>query len=393
MKTYMLLLVGGIVMGQLQAQTDSTETTSTFSRTQKIKLSRLELKEAFMLEDQVGVSLWLDSLNRLEDPQTISLNWDERWLLYFWQENFGAFLAEAGHFGQSERDLEAWKIAPEQDSLFELVDAGLYEKRFQIFQSIQHAFLSEEEKAFTTLALEYLLRLNTNDEDWDERVVTFSQKYQQSRYNYFLGSTRPNLLKPANKAFGISAKFLSGNWSGQLERSLNPLYAAQIDVYYWVARWNINIDGIFGGPRLARDVTEGIEIWPKNDPTNFIYFGFDIGYDIINNSKVRIFPSVGGAITALKPPTPDEDAGEEYPSYYDAFNLFEGHVYTTLTADAKLFGKNYKDWDVPKGSYHGIRLKIGYNWLNFKGQNKMLAGNLFYLSVGYNLFAFFEAKK
>lgn len=70
-----------------------------------------------------------------------------------------------------------------------------------------------------------------------------------------------------------------------------------------MARWNINIDGIFGGPRLARDVTDGIEIWPKNDPTNFIYFGFDIGYDIINNSKVRIFPSVGGAITALKPPT------------------------------------------------------------------------------------------
>jgi hypothetical protein len=377
----------------LAAQTDSLPTAKPLLLEQKINLTRLELKNAFQTNDPASTGLWLDSLTRLNNEVYVTINWDERWLLYYWSENFGAVLSEAAEFGAHERTLEAYKVPAPNDSLFEIIDAAVLEKRFDIFQSIRHAFLNDEEKAFATLLLEYLLRLNNNEEDWADRLDNFMDKFPSSKYNYFINSVKPSILKPANKAFGFSGSFLSGTWSGELDRSVKPLFAGQIDAYYWVARWNVLGSFVFGGPRIARDISDGIEIWPKNDPTTFINFSLELGYDIINNQKVRIFPAIGGAIASLKPPSPDEESEEEPPPYYDNFTFFEGHLTTSLTADAKLFSKNYKNWDTPKGSYHGIRLKVAYNWLNFKGQNQQLAGNLFYVSVGYNFFAFREAKK
>lgn len=377
----------------LKAQTDSIRTPKPQLLEQRINAARLELKSSFINQDPAGAGLWLDSLNRLEDDSYIGVNWDERWLLYYWAENYGALLAETSQFGANERNIQAWKVPPPADSLFEIIDSTMYERRFDQFQNIRHAFLNDEEKAFSTLLLEYLLRMNKDEDDWAERLDAFENKYPASRFNYFLGSVKPALLKPANKGFGLSMQFVSGSWSKEIERSLNPLFAAQFDCYYWVDRWNITLNALFGGPRLARAVTDGEEIWPKNDPTSFASFGLELGYDIVNNSKVRIFPAIGGALASLKPPTPDEDSEEEVPSYYDNFTFLEGHFTASITADAKLFGKNHRDWGVPKGSYHGVRLRVGYNFLNFKGQNEMLGGNLFYFAVGYNLFAFNEARK
>lgn len=377
----------------LAAQNDSLPAPKPLSLEQKINVTRLALRSSFLQADPAGVGLWLDSLNRLENDTYVGANWDERWLLYYWTENYGALLTEARHFGASERNTLAWKVPPPADSLFEIIDSTVFEGRFDIFQNIRHAFLTAEEKAFTTLLLEYLLRINKDEDEWAERIDAFEKQYASSPFNYFLSSVKPDILKPANKGVGMSFHFLSGTWSKELERSLNPLYAAQIDLYYWVDRWNLSASGIFGGPKVARDISDGFETWPKNDPTNYFSFGMELGYDVINNSKVRLFPAIGGAVVSLKPPTPDEDSEEEVPSYYDNFTFLEGHLTVSLTADAKLFGKNHKEWDVPKGSYHGIRLRVGYNWLNFKGQNKFLNGNLFYFAVGYNLFAFREAKK
>jgi hypothetical protein len=359
---------------------------------QKINATRQELRHSFVMEDPAGAGLWLDSLTRLEDDTYIGANWDERWLLYFWVENYGALLAEASLFGAEERAQQSWKVPPPADSLFEIIDSTLFDKRYDLFQNIRHAFLNEEEKVFATLLLEYLLRLNTEEEDWAARIEAFEAQYPTSRFNRFLGSVKPAILKPANKALGMSVHFLSGSWSGELERSLNPLYGAQIDLYYWVDRWNLSASAIFGGPKLARDVSDGFDIWPKDDPTSFAGFGLEVGYDVLNTSKVRMFPGVGGGLAVLKPTLTSEDS-EDIPEYYDNFNYLEWHLSASLTADAKLFGKDHKSWAVPKGSYHGIRMRVGYHWLGFKGQNRLLGGNLFYFAIGYNLFAYKEARK
>ena len=88
----------------------------------------------------------------------------------------------------------------------------------------------------------------------------------------------------------------------------------------------------------------------------------------------------------LRPPTPGEDE-DPLPDYYTSFNFSEFHLSAGVTVDVKLFQKNYRNWGLPKGSYHGIRLKLGWNGLNFGNKNEDLKGELFYFAVHYNLFS------
>ncbi len=396
MKTkHSLLFYFLLLLIDVQAQTDSILFSQPLSTSERISQARTALREAFLKAEQAEVGIWTEALNNLEDERYIGLNWDERWLLYYWADNLGALLAEASIFGTNERVAQAYKQAPPADSLFEIIDATVYEQRFVIFQKIQQGFLNAEEKAFASLLLEYLLRLDTDEADFMARKEAFGKAYPESKFNYFLKSIQPKntALIPANKAFGISGQFVSGSWSSQLERSLNPLFGAQFDLYYWVDRWNLSATMILGGQKLAREIPDGSYTWRKKEPSNFFSFGLDLGYDIVNNGKVRLFPAIGGAVASLRPPAPGDDASDEELDIYDNFSYLEAHLAVSVTADAKLFGKNTEEWGAPKGSYHGVRLKVGYNWLNFKGQNYLLGGNMFYVAVGYNLFAFMEAKK
>ena len=191
----------------------------------------------------------------------------------------------------------------------------------------------------------------------------------------------------------MSMSFLSSSWSNELDRSFKPLYGLHLDLYYWVDRWNLMTSFIFGGPKVARDISDGVEIWPKNDPTSFVNWDLQLGYDIVNKNNLRIFPALVGGMTFFGPPVPDEESEEEVPEYYDNFRFFEAHLGVSLVADVKLFKDHKNDWGLPKGSYHGLRMRVGYNWLNFEGQNPLLAGNMFYFAIGYNLFGYLEAKK
>ncbi|MBL7809942.1 MAG: hypothetical protein JNN28_19120 [Saprospiraceae bacterium] len=368
------------------AQTDSIPASKSESRANKIINSRKELLSSFLLEDPAGAGLWMDSLSRLEDHLYAGLIWDERWLLYYWTESYGTLLAEVSTFNEQQRAIQSWKIQPPKDSLFEWIDITLNERKYDLFGSIRNAFLNEEEKAFTTLLLEYLLRLNHEEEEWAARLEAFETRYPSSSYNSFIRSIKPFIQKPSKHALGISGGFQAGNWTDQLERNIGAPYAMQFDLYYWSRRWTYLFDVSFSGPFIRRDIPVKNVIWPEEDPTSFSTFGLQIGYDVINRPKIRVYPSIGGGFGVLKPTEPEEDE-DPLPEYYDYFKFREFHIAAALTTDIKLFTQNNTDWNSPKGSYHGIRLKLGWNKLNFGKKNEYLRGELLYLSVHYNLFA------
>jgi len=387
MKRIYILLVFNFLSVFSFAQTDSLTTEKPDSTPNKIAISRRALLTSILTNESAGIGLWMDSLARLENEKYVGLIWDERWMLYYWTASYGTLLAEVSQFDPNQRSLEAWKIQPKPDSLFEWVDYSLYESRFDLFSNIQSAFLNTEEKAFTTLLLEYLLRLNTDEEIWAERLESFESHFPSSHFLGFVQSIKPSILKPSNKAFGLSGGLQVGNWRGEIERYLKTPYMFNLDVYYWKKRWNFLFEGSFGGPEIARDLVVGSFVWPKDDPTNFFTFGLNLGYDIVNKPKQRIFPSIGGGLGILKPPTPDESEAP-LPEYYGNFNFTEFHLSAALTTDIKLFRKNYRNLNIPKGSYQGIRLKFGWNGLNFGKKNPSLQGEMIYLAVNYNLFSF-----
>lgn len=382
MKKTVVLLFFKAISTFLYSQSDSLAAPPPLSKADNIASCRKELLTSFLQDDPAGASLWIDSLSRLEDAQYAGLIWDERWLLYYWTESYGTLLAEVSAFSEEQRALQSWKVQPPKDSLFEWIDLTINERRFDLFNSIRSAFLNEEEKAFTTLLLEYLLRLNHDEEEWANRLQSFEDHYPSSKYRAFVKSIKPTILKPSSQGLGISGGFLAGNWTDQLERNLGIPYAMQLDLYFWDRRWNYLFDFAIGGPSLRRDIVANNAIWPKKDPTTFFTVGLNLGYDIINRSKIRIYPTIGGGFGMIKPTEPDEDE-EPLPDFYDNFYFRQFHLSAALTADIKLFSSQ----NAPKGSYHGVKLKFGWNRLNFGAKNEYLRGDLLYLAVHYNLFA------
>lgn len=391
MKQFTTLLLLFQLISFANAQSDPAESSGLTRTRLAIVSTRKELLNSFLSDDPAGVGLWADSLGRLEDANFASLMWDERWLLYFWSETYGTALEEAATMDANLRVQQSWKIQPPKDSLFEWVDYTLFENRFKVYESIQNAFLSTEEKAFATMLFDYLLRNTRNEEEWAEQLQNFENTYPGSRFLPFVRSIKPNVIKPSTKALGISAGFMAGNWNNNLERTLRSPYAFSFDAYYWTERWNLVLDGFVGGPLIDRNVTEEGYIWPKGDQTTLLAFGLQFGYDVINSPKLRVFPSIGGGIGMLSPATPAEDE-DPLPDYYENFDFTEFHLSGALTTDVKLFSKNYRDWGTPKGSYHGLRLRLGWNGLQFGKQNPALKGSMLYLSIQYNFFGFLPKK-
>jgi hypothetical protein len=354
------------------------------SKAVAIAAVRSELKTAFLSEDPAAASLWMDSLARLEDPFFVALAWDERWLLYYWTESYGNLFTEAMGLDADARAQLSWKIQPPRDSLFEWIDYSLNERRFELFDRINRAFLTEDEKVFAVLQLEYLLRLETDEKQKAAKIEAFKKRFPNSRFNRYLQSVKPMIATPVDKAFTLDILFTNGNWNDRLERYFKPGFGIDLGLGYWSKRWNVLFRGIFTGQSLDRDVIDDSYIWPKGEPSSFKSFNMELGYDAVHTTKMRLFPTVGGGFAGLTPPSPGEDE-DPLPDYYDLFRYNTFYLSGALNADVK-FNRRNASAETKKDDYHGVRVRFGYRRLNFDRKNSLLKGNMFFFSVGYNLF-------
>jgi len=395
----LLLTLLFLSQNALPAQDITFTTPADSSKTARIAAARRHLDTAFLYDDLISAGLWMDSLTRMEDDQQVALVWDERWLLYFWSGALSNALDEAARYDADERIRQSWKNQPPNDSLFEHLDRTLLERQYQLFADIRQAFLNEEEKAFATLLLEYLLRINgaspseTELENlngprgiWAAKIDNFLAKYPKSRFGKYLRSIKPYIPKVRKDALGIYAAFQHGEWTDQLERSLRPLNGLEFGFYYWRKRMNYQLGLLVGGNKLARDVVQNGYVWPKKDVYSAVFFHGEVGYDLLDKTKLRVFPTIGGGFSRVRPPEPDDD-DEPLPDYYYGFRFSSGHLMAVLNIDLKMLprsGKHYNQTGV-KGSYNGPRLRVGYQRLWLDRKNPALRGNLFFVSIGYNL--------
>jgi len=383
-----------LLAGSLEAQIDSVPAPKSkpISKYQRIAAARGELLAAFLNDDPAGAGLWRDSLTSLEDRNYVGLAWDERWLLYYWEEAYGNLFEETSRFDAQEREIQALKIQPPDDSLYEWIDYGLFERRYELFQNISKGFLTEEERIFATLQLEYLLRMNSNKEEWNTKVDAFLKRYPNSRFTEYLKTTKTKVLKAGSRALTIDVLFTSGSWRGELGRTLNPNFGVDVGLAYWFNRWNVGLHCSFGGQKLSHSIIHRVDNfdydWLKGDRSNFFTPELEFGFDMINNKKIRVSPAIGGGLHILKSPVPNEEHEDPLPDYYELFSFTNVHWFATLTTDVKFPVKDPEDADLPPGSYNAVRLRLGYRDLNLGGQNPFLEGNMFFFSVGYALFAY-----
>lgn len=387
MKYFLFTLLFNITSLFAAAQTDSVSTG--LSAGEKIVAARKELITSFLAEDYVSTGLWMDSLRNLENIEYIGLVWDERWLLYYWTESYGNLFEEVANFSEMERTIDDLRNQPPQDSMFEWLDFVLHERRFDMFQSIQKAFLNEEEKAFTTLLLEYLLRLEHDEAEWAARLETFLKRYPDSRFGNYISYIKPKIKKRPENPVGFGLDFLltQGNWRDQLERTLRPAFGVDFGIMLWQKRWSYMFRMVFTGQKLGRDIERAPgDVWPKGESSSYLTPSLDVGFAIINKPKFRCSPSVGVGFATLKPTTIEDDDGNTI-SEYPGFTFRSGVFNTSLSFDVKLHEIDESEvFENSAKGYGAIRARMGYRWMNLGKKNPILVGDTFFFAIGYAFF-------
>lgn len=378
MRRLLLLFLGLTFRLILCGQTDSVPTPAT-----QIDAARAELLQSFAMDDRMNAQFWLDSLQRIDQSQYLSLYWDERWLLYLWLENYSVLFLEVEQFlGKIEQE-ELNKLPPTKDSLFTLLDNRLFENQAYLFDQTRKAWLSTEERAFGSLLINFLLRLSLEGQaasEFDEALNGFLKNYPKSRFAPFIRARMYNNPQPADWAIGLDILFTNGNWTKGLERSLRPMFGADFALTFWKNRFNNSLRLTVGGQKIARDVDENGYIWAKDDPSTFFALELETGYDIYNKPGIRIYPSLAGGFSTVRPP---EDEENPNPDYYGNFKFTGLHWTAALQADIKFnLGKGNVS-----SSYHGVRIRLGRRWLYLDEGNPEMTGDLFFFSVGYTLFS------
>lgn len=356
---------------------------SSLTQAAQIAVQRQALIIAFQSDNLSEVRSRLDSLRRLEDDNYLPLQWDERWLFYIWLEDYNSLLGETARFTQAWEESNALKIAPPEDSLFKITDNRLYSDRERCFDQIRQSNLPEEEKTFVALLLDFLLRLSTVDPaatEFDTRLNAFQQAYPNSRFIRFMRSRMYNTPPPGSWALSIDMLFMQGNWSGMLENYFRSSYGGDFGLGYWQNRWNFYLRVPVGGQKLMRPVEANGYFWEKDESSTFFGVELEAGYDIINKSRLRVLPTVGGGYTSLRPPAGTEE--DPNPDYFDFFKFQGGHLTAALQADVKFKAGPSN----VATSYHGVRVRLGYRWLNLGRENPALRGNMFFFAVGYTIF-------
>ena len=357
-------------------------------RLEEIEAGRIELRVAFLRQDSAAVSFWLDSLGRAGNDAFAATLWDERWLLYHWLGRYPQLLEEVAAYTNRKMP-EGWLARPPQDSLFELIDERLYAKRFELFERISRSDLSKADRLFALLHLEFLLRTEAGETgklEQDKKLENFVAQYPESRFRDYIRVYMYDGTKPGAYALGIDFAFSYGNWTDQLARNLTPQFGFQFGFAYWKKHWTLQGRGVFGRQQLARPIQANSFTWPENDPARSLQLGLEIGRDLVDQDRLRMFPTIGVGVCFLNPPSAADEA-DPYPEYYDNFYFTALSLTAALTTDLKFPFKNVQGVPTTTAAgYHGVRLRFGYSKLNFGRKNNALGGNLIFFAVGYNLF-------
>ncbi len=371
-----------VATGFSQPNTDTIPARTSMRPERRIAECRQQIQQAFAAEDRAEVQFWMDSLQRLESPEFITLYWDERWLLYLWLENYTPLFNEVPYHSDIEA-AEAYRIRPPKDSLFDAIDQQLFEERYALFDRLNRAWLSAEERAFGALLITYLLRLNITEEEqkaYDAQLDAFLKTYPNSRFKKFILARMYNAPKPADWGIGLDLQFTSGDWTSALSRSLNQPIGIEMSGFFSKKRWIGGIRIGLGGMRLRRTVVHRGFSWIEGDPYTFLQGELEAGYMFYQKGRLQLGPVVAGGRSSITPPVDEEG---NYPEYYPEVFRFSGWHYTAAVQADVAFNRTK---DIGKTSYHGLRLRAGHRWLNLDAGNPAMRGSQFFISIGYAIF-------
>lgn len=361
--------------GNLQAQVSPDSLMqqilkSEMKQSARISTARLALREAFEQEDFGQVNAWLGFLeNNLDSADFATTSLDERWLLFFWTNNFSQLFAEIVDFENIKSKFDD-QIVPREDSLFERVDLYSFQNRHEIFRKIRENFLSEEEQAFAVLTLDWLLREDQTEplrKIRNEKSAAFLKKYPQSRFRDFVYRHLYDEVEVSPKIFGVDFFFNFGKADGAHGINFKPLFGGEMDVFFEYLRIRTGITARFGGQNVRRSFQHKTKFIEPDSTAAVIDLGWEFGYRLVRAERFSVYPSLGNGISIL--------------SVSESIEFGEKVVFTTFYSLPAL-NLDFKLGKKPALDSPTLRFRLGYKLQNFGKKNAELAGNQILVSIG-----------
>lgn len=351
--------------------------------TDKVAAARGQLREAFANDDIGLTNAWLGFLQtELEsDTQAATLP-DERWLLYYWTENFAVLFAEVAEYDSLFTRRFIFQSPPPEDDLFRSVDRASFDRRFELYAAVQRGFLSEEEKAFAVLLLDYLLRADATDagrREQDEKAATFLKKYPGSRFRKYTYKHIYNGLAPAKYGFAGDLMLLYGRHDGAMGINFKPFWGFGGSLGYWQKRVSGTVRVQVGGQEVRREFSDGDYVVSPDSSATVVDVGLEAGFDLADTRQFRITPVVGAGVSFLRvgstSPIPEVEGAEL------SFSSF--HWLACLQIDRK-----FRHAPAASGrvGWTAVRFRAGYKHLNFADDMPDLGGSQIFVSLGVSFF-------
>lgn len=305
-----LLFVGMFLLFSTATAFAQIENEIDQSKSEQIRKGRQYLLEKFLDRDYDKVKEIKDYLLSLETDDYQAFEYYELWYIMFWTQEFDAltesFRQVDSAFFVNQRKKELLTSGP--DGLSYRLFFRSFEEEHLLRFNIQNASLSEEDKVFLNLFLDWDLEMDDSnifyprmhrgyyyvDTRINELADNFLAQYPNSDYEWFVRHMIRKVLVDKKWGWGMGVDLCSGLSTGTFSKPIAGV-GLSLDVFYRKFDFMLGYEVVFG--KTVVDVPYTInsvpEIYPKGSQSNTIVWYATLAYPVWEKKRLRLAPFVG----------------------------------------------------------------------------------------------------
>lgn len=364
-----------------QIETDNHSKSSIISQNRNLILDR------FLEGNFQKVADIMDYLrNNVEDDNYVALSPYESCLLFYWTKDYSSLKSAIFHYDSAFIVTQNKKIKPQYDYLFQKIHEKTKSNHNMLSDSVLASHLSQEEKDFYILFLNYLLlsehELYLSQDAVNKDCKEFINYYPVSGFNEFIKKYIILEFERKKWAFGVELFTGYGIVTNELSKAFtnNIPFGFIFDIYY--KNFVLYISDYIGFGKTNKDLKFGNYIWKENSQANVIIGGLTLGYCFLNKNNIKIAPFAGINGTFISATDKEK---KRMNAEYEDISLSSASLEFGINMDFTLKRKKVPKLEyLPADQYGFLRVRIEYihPWFD-----NIYMGDLVNITVGIGGFS------
>jgi hypothetical protein len=355
------------------------------SKFETIYRGRNEVYQRFIEKDTATVIELLKYFKTvIEDDKTLAFYPEEYCLYDYWLGRYSNITAFTITYDSNYiQQLSSKKLPPNDFLLEKLIDRIRMQRQSVYSQIKANTVLTQEEKDLLILNFDQHLSWGLSKDACVETLnlqrENFLSKYPNSTYfNYVKDFTG---LAFETKNWTVSAEYFTGlgSYSGTFGKTLAPIVPVGITFDFRYKHFSFGLIDYIGFTKTRDTINTLKSLWKPNYPARLFMLGASLGYNIIDQEKIKLRPFVGYYSSSLLPPlfvsgkNENKDLGLNFTSSF-AFGI---------STDFFVKTENETEYNWNSRDLHYFRLTYHYVSSPFERKYPTLTGNFHTFTLGY----------